>query len=201
MAITFNPDSIWQVAANGVWNDAVETRQVYQLRLESGTPLTQSEGLGDIEEWLTDLLTILKTIQTLLHVWNSFTVADLNGIEVSGAVPFSSPLVGEATGDPLPPGVAMLGYFNTGQAHRQLRKYLPGGTEAQVTASGLFGTSTTAIFASTVSLFLDPYSASNGLWRYGHALPGIGASWVTPVSMSVNTIPSYQRRRRQGVGI
>lgn len=201
MALSFSIGGVYEVVAEGVWNSAEQVRNVYQLQKVDGGTIPEAQGLEDIEAWLTLVLNIIVAVQSTLIIWKSFTVNALEGTATSGSVPLTADIPGELTGDPLPPGVALLFYMNTGVKHRQLRKYIPGCAESSIGAFGGFSSATLTALAGMDDLLLNDYNGTNGDWRYGHYRTGVPDSFVFPTTFTATAVPSYQRRRRQGRGI
>jgi len=202
MALEFNPDGVYGVSLKGRINDQSEIRNVFHLQMQNAAALTETQGLDDIEEFLEDLIAFLQAILTTLIVFRGFDVYALEGDPRTATRTFASPIAGTATGDALPFGVAMMMYFNTGVPRRQLRKYFAGLTEASVSASGGFaGASITTPGTNVLNQLVNQYSATNGLWQYGHYRTGVPGSFIQPVEGTLQYIPSYQRRRRVGSGV
>jgi len=199
--ITWTNGGVYQVTALQRWNDSVEMRNVFDFQLITGTPMTYQEGLDDIEEWLTLIITVLKALQTTLHIWRGFTVSQLDGSSLSGYVPFAAPIAGVLTTDALPPGVAFLTYMNTGVSRRQPRKYWGGFTESAVGPSGGFSSSTVTAVAAIAPYFLTTQNMTNGDWIFCDAHAGVPGDTIYPMTFTGTAVPSYQRRRRQGRGI
>lgn len=203
MAITFENDSVWQVAAIGRFNDESEVRNVYQLAVIDGGPVDQATGLADIEDWLLVILNILKTVQVALQVWRGFSVADLNGDDATGEVAFSGgDIVGDiSASDALPSQVAMLSFMNTGTAGVQLRKYWNGLGEVGNDTDGLLTTGMATAVSGIGTHLLQPYIGNDVNLLYGHWQPGDFASGKIPQTFVTEINPSTQRRRRVGRGI
>lgn len=180
---------------------AGQMRLVFQWKLLTGGPLDFNDIAADLEEWLTDFVNQYKSLVVGEISFDGFSFNTLDDNFVSGFVPFAAPIVGTNATDPLPSGVAALLYMPTGVARRQLRKYLFGLAEDTVGAFGNYGSATLTTLTSIAPLLLVDQVLTNGTWQYGHALPGVGASWVTPNSMTAAAIPAYQRRRKQNRGI
>jgi hypothetical protein len=202
MAITFVDQGVYRVTAIGSFDAAVEERAVFQLRLDSGGPLSQQQGLQDIDDWLTLILNIVKAIQSTLLIWRGFAVEELDGNQNTGEIAFAAgSVVGADATQPTAPGVAFLQFMPTGEKNRQLRKYWGGVCEDCLDADGNIVAGCAATLATIDTLLLNAHNGTFGDWIYGHALAGIGASFVRPSAVNTSLNPSYQRRRRRGRGI
>lgn len=199
--MNFNTGAVLKVTLYGLWNATSETRNVFQLQIQSGGPVTEAEMLDDIEAWLLALLVIVKAVLSFVQVFRGFTVETLDGNYTSGLVLFSSAQAGAVTGDAMPAGNAAFVYMNTGESRRQLRKYWPGLAESNITAGGNNSSGVLTALANAAPLFLDLYVGANASWWYCHARPGDPGSIVYPTSYTAAAVVAYQRRRRPGRGI
>lgn len=199
--IVWQNGGVYQVTATSEFNGELKQQNVFDFQLLSGAPMTYQEGLDDIEEWLTLIINVLKALQATVVIWKGFSVSELNGLNNSGFVPFTADIPGTVADDPLPPGVSILTYMNTGVKRRQLRKYWGGLTETSCDASGAWLAGAAATVAGMASYFLTTQNLTNGVWVYcdGHA--GVPADTIYPFTFTTTTVPAYQRRRRQGRGI
>lgn len=202
MSLSFTIGGVYGVSLLGRINDQSEIRNVFHYQKVDGGTITQTEGLDDLEDILTALIALLTAIQTTLIVFRGFDVYALEGDPQTASRTFAAPIAGTATGDPLPFGVSMLTYFNTGVPGRQLRKYWAGLTEASNSPTGGFaGASITTPGTNVLNFLMTDQVEANGTWRYGHYRTGVPGSFVFPVDGTLQYIPSYQRRRRLGSGV
>lgn len=201
MAITFANGGTYQVVMQGFFNTTNAVRNVFHLHLLDGGPIDQGGGLADIEDWLVEIYGYLATITSDLVTYSSFIVNALEGVNTSGNVALSAPITGDLTDDPLPPAVAMLSYFPTGEKRRQLRKYWGGWTEGSIGSFGGFSSAVAlGVTTNLAPLFLLPYEGANGAWLYGHYTTGVPGSFIGAQSMLTTANPVTQRRRRVGRG-
>ena len=178
-----------------------ELRLVFQLQLQANGPANAAQIATDLADYLLGFVSELAASVVEEVTFTGFSWNTLDDVVVSGFIPFASPVPGTQSTDPLPDAVAMLVYMNTGEAHRQLRKYLPGFAEASIGTNGLWNSATLTAVMDIEPYFMDTYNAISGRdWHYGHAKAGVGASWVEPISFAITALPAYQRRRKRGRG-
>lgn len=202
MPINPSQNAVYEVALEGVWDGAIEMRNVFHMQKVDSGVITEGQFLDDMEEYLEAILAIIKTIQATIMIWNGLTVATVEGPPQSATRSFGSPIAGEVSGAVLPSGVAVLSYMGTGYRRRQLRKYW-GGMPEQATASanGEWGSGTLGVIADVQNLLLLDFDAANGTWRYGGYNTAMTPEFVFPTQAEAQSIVSYQRRRRRGRGI
>lgn len=198
--------TILRVVANMGYTDGEINQNVFNCRLSgAGGPWDEFDIIDDCEDWLDNMyanLTILVTasldgLSTIVYKYDA--VGD-DWDEV-GTNPFTwNPSAGVSDG--LPRGVAGLVTAKSTDPDTDARKYMPGLTE---------GTLINALFDAGTAI----------------ALAALGADWVTPFvgaasgadftpvvwsvvgkvakdlidTIIVPTIPAYQRRRKNNVGI
>lgn len=201
MAITYSNGGAYRLVAMGQWNVTTEVRMIFDLELVTGGTLSAAQGAEDADEFVTNLFTDMNTVLWEGLSWYGCTFDALEGSNVSGFIPLTAPVPGVATTDPLPPGVAMLAFLPTGETRRQMRKFIPGLTEAAIGAFGGFGSGTvSAIAAILADYLLVPFVGTNGTWQYGTYNGDRTPAFAQPTALNVSAIPAYQRRRKQGVG-
>ena len=171
---------------------------VYDLFV--GEDAANSELLEDVEAWLSEAynnlaVSFVTGFEPLtIKVTNVTTDTDL------GETNFLDFTGGENVGDPLPPGVALLVTFPTNTLRSRGRKFLPGLAEVQ-TADGLFSGSVltqAALYAVDIASPFLGASSGSALIAGVRTAAGLFRAFN---GGSVSTVPAYQRRRKQGVGI
>jgi len=173
---------------------------VFQFLLTTGNvPLTFAQCVTDLEEVMQAVADAISPLQDETAGWDGYSVARLDGTEVSGFVALGTPTTGGITdSDPLPNQTAMVVRFNTGHSRRILKKFVPGFAESATGPSGNFSTATVAAVASAWSFLLLPVEATEASWQYMYKTdnPEITPEIVLPVSIAVQPVPMVQRRRR-----
>lgn len=199
---TLNDGGVLEVVLWGTSTIIGQVRLVFQLQLQANGPANAAQIATDLAEYLLGFVGEILPLTSNTLTYNGFSWNTLDDNVVSGFIPFSSPQVGAETADPLTDASSFFIYANTGEAHRQLRKYLPGFTEDNIGPFGGFSSATLTALANVPDYLLDTFNALSGRdWHYGHARPGISGSWVEPQSVVLSAVPAYQRRRRRGRGI
>lgn len=202
MALTFSQGGVYGVSLLGTWDDAVETRNVFQFQKTDPGTISEEFGLDDIEGILGALLAYITAVLHIVQVFRGFQVYRLEGDPAVAERTFGSPITGAiVSADPCAPGVAVLSYFNTGIPRRQLRKYFGGLAESAFDADGNINATVLAAHADLAGNLIIPWAQLNGTWQYGGYQTGVPGSFVAPESAVTTSNPSYQRRRRRGRGI
>lgn len=202
MAINPSIGGVYGARIEGVFDGSIAVQNQFHLQKVDGGTITEGEFLDDMLDWATALLAIIKAVQSTIMIWNGVTLSSLEGIPQTVQGDFPSPIPGEISGAVLPSGCACLSYFNTGYSRRQLRKYWGGFPELQTaSADGEWGSGTVSVVADVNDFLMTDYVGTNGTWRYGHYTSEASPQFVFPTSGVVQSIVSYQRRRRRGRGI
>lgn len=107
---------------------------------------------------------------------------------------------GTNAGDPLPPGVALLVTFPTNQLKTRGRKFIPGLAEVQTTGGLFSGSVLTQAAAYAAAIAAGFIGGVSGVPSIFGVVDKLGM-FKTFTGGIVSTVPAYQRRRKQGVGI
>lgn len=203
--MALNVNDILKVVAVMQWVDGEIAQNVFNVLIESGTgPFDELDVVDDMEDWLDDMYANLttRTHENLsgseLRVYK-FDSSEEDWDEVGSGVWGWTP---SDTGEELPRGVAAL--INTKSLNPDVngKKYLPGASEP----SSLDGIWTTAHVAQLVLFALDWTTDFVGATSGATFAPGIWSVKNLQLLLMagtsiIPTIPAYQRRRKQGVGI
>lgn len=197
---TYNAGAQFRVTVLGEWNDAEAIQNVYEIMMTSGTNVPGQDVLDDLVDYFYTLYLILDGILSVLTVFRGIRVQELDGANTTGELAFTVPVAGFVTGDPLPPGVAALVNFQTGVAHRPLKKYFGGFGESSLIPEGVWASGVITTLGLAATHLLTQQAEIHETWRYSHNA-GVTLGVIFPTSAEVPVVPSYQRRRKQGVGI
>lgn len=203
MAFTHNDivkvDLHWYVSGIGF------AANVFQAKMLQDTPHDYliSYVISDMKDWMERILAPIQP--------DVIVACDVTGASVYQKVGPLWNLLGNASpvfvptnsDDPLPSGVAALITWNTYVSKVQGKKYFPGMSEARTTAGVWIATVLAHLAATAVEWIagFDGLSDSTSHWY-----PGV---WSTKAlsfqsfgtAGNIPDIPSYQRRRKEGVGI
>lgn len=196
---------ILKVVAILQWLDGDIAQNVYNTVVSgAGGPYDESDVTDDMLEWVEDMQAPLVTSQS----------DEIDGSEVRvyvyDAVDDDWDEIGSTSwtynpsnvGEQLPRGVAFLINCKTSDPDVNGKKYLPGGTESNVT-DGLVNAGMLAAIAAYSVLWVGPFTGSTSSADF---TPGVWSPTRTNFYQMTEqvitpTIPAYQRRRKRGVGI
>lgn len=198
-------NAILKVVASLIWDDGEINQNVYNAVVSGGTPpYDELDVVDDAVEWLetmyanlvSTMATTIDSSHVTVYIWDT---VDQDWDEVGQE---TWALTTTGVDDELPRGVAALVNAKSLDPDISGGKYMPGFIE---------GSSTDGLWAVSVITALAAYAAD---WIAGFVGVGSGADWL-PVVWSVKdsltqafsgtilipSIPAYQRRRKNNVGI
>lgn len=203
--MTVTVGDILKVVAVMQWDNGNIAQNVFSVLIGGGSgPFANLDVVDDMEDWLDDMYAnvAIRMHENMdgseLRVYVYDSVDDDYDEIGSGVWSF---LPGN-TGDELPLGVAALINAKTTNADVNGKKYLPGMVQTNV-VDGLWEGTT---LAALVLFGVDWTTAFVGATSAAEFTPGVWSPTRTlffPFSGTeiIPTIPAYQRRRKQGVGI
>lgn len=178
-------------------DDAVQN--VFVIK-RTGGPTDEPAVRAAIIEWIESIYTELLGVISEEASFNAVNIYHTVGDESTGDHPFATLTAGGATGDQLPPGVALLASFLTGIGRRVGRKYFgPLSEAAQDNGIWTAGTLTALVDAALMAAL--PFTASNGVSMVPVIYDRLNGVMRDIVEVAVHGIAAYQRRRRQGRGV
>jgi hypothetical protein len=198
--------TILRVVANMGYTDGEINQNVYNCVISGGGgPFDEFDVLDDCEDWLDDMyLNIVALVSSSLDglstiVYKYDTVGD-DWDEVGTNAFTWNPTGG--VNDGLPRGVAGLVTAKSTDPDTDARKYIPGLVEATLT-SALFDAGTViallALGADWVTPFVGAASGADFTPVVWSVVGKVAKDLIDTVI--VPTIPAYQRRRKNNVGI
>lgn len=197
--MTVSQDDVLEIVVEGDFQNSEQLLNIYQMQAFQASPITDDEALTDLVDFFRALYDAAKALWTAFVVFRRIRVTNLTTGLVTGEAAFSSPVIGTASGDPLPPGVAALVNFTTAVPNVQLRKFLPAPAESAGGTDGQWNSTTiTALTVFGATMLID-YVGTFGGFRYGYLSPKT-SSFVLPNGAIIPDEPAYQRRRKRGVG-
>lgn len=196
----FNIGAIFELVIGGIFDESIPFSNVFQFQLTAGsTPFTFAQVIDEMGEVAQGLADLFVTQQSELVVWQYYTVATLQGNNVSGSQPLpDGDTPGVLTDDPLPSQTTFQLRFPTHESRRILRKAMIGGVETQTGGSGNWDTATRNAWLVIAAAMVVEQESTNASWLYCYNdfktnPPG---TTVVPTSLGVSGIPKVQRRRR-----
>ena len=198
-------NDILRIVASFLWTDGEINQNVFNCLISGGGgPYDDQDVADDAEDWLDNMYANFNTSmsdeidgnETLVYKYD--TVGEDWDEVTSNALTFNP----VAAVDQLPRGVALLARLWTTDPDVQGRKFIPGLVETNVT-DGLF---TGAIITSALAFAADWYLPFVGAATGANFTPGIWsvvqkALLLGVDHIAVSSIPAYQRRRKNNVGI
>jgi hypothetical protein len=199
--MTVNQEDVIRVTARLKYRTLDDVQNVYYVKYEGATPLTDSAARNDLEAWLEDIYGEFSG-----GMPEELTFEDLTFFNYTQDAPMSDgdwPFLvqgGSAT-DELPSGVAAVATASTGKKNTRSRKFWGPLTEA-LTTDGEWLAGTLSDLADAAATWITTFvgDQSGLLWR-----PGVKTSaeeWqFWPLAEAVvRAIPAYMRKRKQGKG-
>ncbi|MCK5308986.1 MAG: hypothetical protein KAJ73_10265 [Zetaproteobacteria bacterium] len=196
---------VLRIVAVLAWLDGDILQNVFNAQVVgTGGPYDDSDIVDDMRLWCTDMYTHflgqmsdeIDGAEVRVYKYDSGDADwDEVGIDQWGFNPTN-------TGEQLPRGVSLLINLKTVDPDVSGKKYLGAMGEAQVT-DGLFTAAEITRAAAFGAEWLTPFTGSAssadidpGVWSVKN-----GQFFVAANTLIIPSIPAYQRRRKQGVGI
>lgn len=196
---------VLRVVASMLWTDGEVNQNVFNCLVSGGGgPYTDTDVTDDMEDWLDNLYANMvgKTSdevdgnEVIVYKWDGVG-ADWD--EVSSQAWTWNPT---DTSDQLPRGVAGLVRLWTTDPDVQGKKYLPGATEADVADGLFFAGMITQLLAFAADWYTPFIGAATGATFTPGVWSVVQAAFLAGVNhIATSTIPAYQRRRKNNVGI
>lgn len=184
-----------------IHDNAISGEQMnrYQLRVESGGPLSNADLLDDIKNWVQTLYSLIDTIINVRNVLREVGVYNKTQAMLVGTTTGGTYTGGLAPDPAAPQGVTGLAYFKTALPRVIPKKYIPSPSAGSFSGVGKWDTSYTTALTAFASWLMTVKGFTNGSYRYG-TYNDVLLQWVLPDVAVVPTTPAYQRRRKPGVG-
>jgi len=204
MALTWTNLDIMKVTLKWQVGTVCLSLNVFQAQLAQSAPhpLTTFTVLEDAGIWMDAFLTPF--------IADVVVSVDFLGADVHKLVGSDWVYAGTATvtaspgsiGDPLPSGVAMLLNASTDTARVHGRKFVPGLSELAQTAS-VWTVTVLGHMVGAMEAWITPWNSVDLLSSMWY--PGLRIKNLTFVGFNgaylIRSIPAYQRRRKEGVGV
>jgi len=194
-----NSGDIIEVSARGEFDGTEDVVNVYQFKLTSAGPITDTEAVSDLLDLLDDLYVLWVPKQTTNYIYRDVRFANQTQSTLMGTFPWGAVTAGTNVGESLPPGNAAVLNLGTAIPRVILRKFIGGITKALIDADGTWDASIVTAMLNMAAILLAQWTGSYGTWEYGFFSPKT-LQWETPVAATATDIVGYQRRRKQGRG-
>lgn len=190
-------NDIIQVVANlSLFGQAIQN--VFHLFSHDGG--TQSQVVDDVSDFMDDFYLIINAHMSDAVDYDSVRVKNVTQGLDYGEVAWPTLVNGAYANDPLPNGVAALLTLPTNVAKCRGRKFLAGFGEGTTTDGLWVGSTLTDLGLAGDELLSDPVGVATG-GDYTYGVVHKSGAFVPYTSAIASSIPAYQRRRKQGVGM
>lgn len=196
---------ILRVVASLLWDDGNVNQNVFNCVVSGGAgPYSDSDTADDMEDWLDNLFANLAASMAPTISGNEVLVYKYDAGDDDWDEVFSQSwtFVGTAATAELPRGVAGLVRLWTTDPDVQGKKYIPGLTEG-VLQDGLWVAGAITAYLAFGADWLTPFVGATsgatftpGIWSVANK-----AFYAAVDHYATSTIPAYQRRRKNNVGI
>lgn len=204
--MTIPTGTILRVVANLGWTDGEINQNVFNCVISgAGGPWDEFDVIDDCEDWLDNMYANLTTIVTNAMDGLSTIVYKYDTVGGDWDEVGTNPFTWNPTGDAnqvLPRGVAGLVTAKSTDPDRDARKYLAGFLEAQLIDT-LWSAATVVFMAAFGADWVTPFVGAATAADFTPAVWSVLDSVAKDLvdTIIIPTIPAYQRRRKQGVGI
>lgn len=171
---------------------------VYHFLNISGLTLDNVDVLNDMQDLFALLEGALDDVMVNTVSFVELHVYNITADQPVGTTP-SAGGAGTLAEDPLPSGVSALVTLETGNKRTIGKKFLPGLSETTTTA-GVFNAAAIADLLQAAAFMLGTQTVNGHDWLPGIVKVSTGVFYPV-ITALVRSTPSYQRRRKQGVGI
>lgn len=195
-----NLADVCRVDVIGARNDTDLLVNAYQFQKLTSSSEADADVLDDFIEIMEDIYTYLKVISTVITVWKRISVFNITKQEIVGEQSFSPEIEGTMGNDANAGQVCAVVNFPTNVARVTMRKYWGPVGEAGLDSDGLLNATVSSAIASAADLLINPYEASNAIWKHGYLSPKVGA-WKASTTANWSTVPGTLRSRKAGVGV
>lgn len=197
--------TILRIVMSMAWTDGEINQNVYNAVVTGGgSPWDDADILADAEEWADDVYLNVAGFMSDELDGVTVTVYEYDAVDDDWDEVGVTAWVYNFTGseDQLPRGNAGLINFKTTDPDVSGKKFLPGLTEAAITAGLLNGGTLAALVAMAVDIMAPFVGGTSGAtWTTGvWSVVGTVFKAYTGTAITSNVM-AYQRRRKRGVGI
>jgi hypothetical protein len=164
----------------------------------AAAPLSFENVIDDLGEVADQLAAEMGVLQSNLLTWHSYRLSELDGTFASGVLPLpGGSVVGSITTPALSAQTCMGLSLPTQQSRRILKKFMPGGVEAQTANNGNWNTTPLGEWEGVVGGWISGIEATNGLWLWSYNDgKATEVSIIFPFAVTARAEPHVQRRRR-----
>lgn len=195
----FENGDIIRIAASLIYDLTEELVNVYHLRINDGGPFSWASMAPGLQDYMDGVMTTLDTELSTLISAGLLSVSNVTQSTVFGAIAWGAFSAGGAAGEPTAAGVTCFAFARTRKPRVQIRKYYGVFPQAAM-VDGVWDAGVTGACGDSMDYHIaeqNPFAACD---IQGVAYNRTLLTWEYGVTVSTNGEPSYQRRRRRGVG-
>lgn len=195
----FEQGDIIRVGAVMRYDGSEDVVNVYHILNNTIADVTWAAMAGWLQDWMDGIMTTLDTELSTLMTANVLQVSNVTQLTVFGAIAWGTFAQGGAAGAPTAAGVTCFGYVRTRVPRVQIRKYYGVFPQSSMVDGSWDAGVTDAVGDSLAYLKANTHMGDNVLLQ-GVAYNRTLLTYNLGITAAVNSEPSYQRRRRRGVG-
>lgn len=199
--MTLAAGDVLEITCKLSFNNVSAIRNVYHVRSNDVETATDAAIVDDIAEYMSLMYAEIEGLISNNVTAETVQVVNLTADRDMGEVPWTLDFAGgTATSDTYALGVAAVLRLLTGYRGHQGRKFLGALAEGLIGDDALFVSSALLMLASFAAMLLQPIEILDSLLYFSvyDRIHGV-ARQITEVV--INSVPGYQRRRKQGRGI
>lgn len=195
----FAVGDIIRVAATLIYDQTEELVNVYHIKINDGAQFDFAFIAGALQDYMDGIMGTLDTeLSNLVHA-GLLHIANVTQSTVFGAVAWGVFSQGGAAGEPTAAGVTCFTFARTRKPRVQLRKYYGVFPQAAM-VDGIWDAGVTDACGDAMDYHIAEQNPVGSLDLQGVAWNRTLLTEQLGVTVSTNAEPSYQRRRRRGVG-
>lgn len=195
----FDIGDIIRVAATLIYDSTEELVNVYHIRMNDGAQGDFAFMAAALQDYMDGIMATLDTELSTLIAAGLLSIANVTQNTVFGAIAWGDFAAGGAAGEPTAAGVTAFAFARTRVPRVQIRKYYGVFPQAAM-VDGVWDAGVTDACGDALDYHIAEQNVVGTLDLQGVAYNRELLTWNYGVTVRVNSEPSYQRRRRRGVG-
>lgn len=195
----FDLGDIVRIGAVLRYDGSEDVVNVYHVEITNGGGVTWALMADSIQTYMDGIMTTIDTELSTLILAGELQVTNVTQSAVYGAIAWGDFAQGGGAGEPTAAGVTCFVFARTRTPRVQIRKYygvFPQGSMVD----GSWDAGVTDAAGDSMDYHIVEQNAGNSVYLTGVAYNRTLLTHAYGVTVAVRTEPSYQRRRRRGVG-
>lgn len=195
----FEDGDIIRIGAVLTYDGSEDVVNVYHLRMNGGGPFSWAVIDGYLQGYMDGVMATLDTELSDLITAKELQVSNVTQLTVFGAIAWGVFAQGGAAGAPTAAGVTCFGFARTRVPRVQIRKYYGVFPQASM-VDGQWDAGVTDAVGDSMDYHIAEQLLGGVCQLQGVAWNRDLLTYQFGQTVRVNSEPSYQRRRRRGVG-